>query len=69
MPIFGHQFKCLDEDAAMFGNFDAAAASNLVVGFMLCDPESGLECKSLAEVNEWLGDKYIVTLENEQKFF
>ena len=53
----------------MFGNFDAAAASNLVVGFMLCDPESGLECKSLAEVNEWLGDKYIVTLENEQKFF
>lgn len=68
VPIFGHLFKCLDEDVEMFGNFDAAAASNLVVGFMLCDPESGLQCKNSTEVSEWLSDKYIVTVENEQKF-
>ena len=60
--------KCLDDEKEFYGNFDASAASNLMVAFIKCDPTSGLQCKNDTEIVDWLADKYILTLVNEQKY-
>ena len=60
--------KCLDDEIDFYGNYDAFAASNLMVAFMKCDPKSGLRCKNDTEIVSWLADKYILTLVNEQKY-
>ena len=65
IKVFGNRLKCFDDELDMFGNYDAFAASNLMVAFIMCDPESGLECKNSTEVREWLENKYILTLVNE----
>ena len=65
IKVFGNRLKCFDDEVDMFGNYDASAASNLMVAFMMCDPESGLECKNSTEISEWLKNKYILTLVNE----
>ena len=50
IPVFGHRMKCLDDEIDFYGNYDASITSNLMVVFMQCDPESGLQCKSDTEV-------------------
>ena len=51
----------------MFGNFDTAIASNLMVVFEKCDPNER-SCKPEAEIQKWMTFKYIFTLENHKKF-
>ena len=61
--------KCLDEDSLdLFGNFDSYAGSNLLVTLEKCDPEERDDCKDDAVIDEWLAFKYIVILQNSEKF-
>ena len=60
--------KCLDEDSLdLFGNFDTYAGSNLLVTLEKCDRKER-ECKDDKVIDEWLAFKYIVILQNSEKF-
>lgn len=39
-------YKCIDEPYELFGNYNEASASNLIVTFELCTPELRDTCKS-----------------------
>ena len=68
IEIYGSKLKCIDESLDLIGNFDQALASNLMITFIKCDPESGIECKTDEEIEEWLEGKYFLTIVNEKKF-
>jgi len=59
--------QCIDEPYALYGDFDTNIAHNLMVTFTKCDPEVRT-CKSKEEIDQWLDFKYILLLENEQKY-
>ena len=58
---------CVNEPYELYGNFNSKGASNLMVVFERCDPGQRI-CKSDEEINEWMSFKYLVVIDNEQKF-
>ena len=66
---YGPKMKCINEEGFdLFGNYDTAAAKNLLVTFDKCDPEKRNDCKSEQEITDWLSSKYIIILENSKSF-
>ena len=59
--------QCIDEQFDIYGDFDTNIAQNLMVTFTKCDP-AVRTCKSNEEITKWLDFKYILLLENEQKY-
>ena len=60
--------KCLQEDVALYGNFDTSEAHNLMVAFEKCDRQLRADCKSEEEIDLWLDSKFIIILENQRRF-
>ena len=63
------KLKCLDEQIEINGNYNTGVASNLIIAFVKCSDDSKKgRCKSDGEIEKWLENKYLITLENEKKF-
>ena len=63
--------KCITQpdQLALWGNFDSAVAQNLQLAFELCDNKtSAVPCKSKEEIVQWMRQKFIVVLFNENGF-
>ena len=52
----------------LLGNYDSSYAKNLMVAFVKCDSKERNDCKTEAEITEWLTFKYIIRLENSKRF-
>ena len=58
---------CLKRDVELFGNWESARAVSLMAQWSQCDPNVR-ECKPQEEIDAYLNNKMILTLENEQKY-
>lgn len=66
---YSKKLKCIDEtNTPIFGSYDRDQGSNLMVVFERCINSLLVKCKTDAEIDEWMQDKYLVTLENQKKF-
>lgn len=61
------KMKCIDEDMAIYGDFNANIAASLMVVFEKCDPEKR-QCADKTTIDEWMKFKYIITVENEENY-
>ena len=67
---FAEKLNCIKNDDAMIkGDFNAAAASQLVIKFDVCrDPDGtkieDIKCKTKEDIERWMNRKFILTLEN-----
>ena len=59
---------CFDERLQLSGEYDSVKARHLVITFEKCDPKQRKTCKNETEINEWIRDKYLVTIENSWTF-
>ena len=59
-----------DEDLYINGNFREQTGSNFMIVFEKCNqPKTArFQCKTESEINRFLANKYIVTLENSSQF-
>ena len=55
------------DDLYTAGNYDTATLDSLMVVFEKCTYDFGL-CATDDEIATWLGNKYIITLENQKRF-
>ena len=60
--------RCFDERVMLNGEYESEQASHLAISFERCNPKERSTCKSDIEFNDWIADKYILTLENTWKF-
>jgi len=68
---YTNKLKCIDEDIfAIQGSYNSYKASNLMVVFERCDKQTQHthQCHDSQEIDDWLEFKFLVTLENEQRF-
>lgn len=71
LHIYSKKLKCLDiTEIALQGSYNTDRGNNLMIVFERCrsDNKLGVKCKREADIDDWLQNKYIVTLENEQRF-
>ena len=60
--------KCMDvSEIFLQGSYNSERGNNLMIVFERCrtDNKLGVKCKKDSEIDAWLENKYIVTLENE----
>lgn len=67
------KLQCFDESIALYGSRDQQDESYIRIIFESCDaawfrPEKSQQCKSRSEINEWIKNKAILTLYNEESF-
>jgi len=65
--------RCLEDpkDLKLWGNYDVAKASNLMIVFEKCDVTKrspGQKCKGEPEIEAWMEGKFLIILENQAKF-
>ena len=66
--MYGTSMQCIknEEDLKIWGNYDAGAASNLMIVFEKCDSSEAakekFECESESDINAWIEGRYIITL-------
>ena len=69
---YAHRLKCIvdmDRDLKMWGNYGTSEAANLVTAFVRCNNStSSFRCKSDHEIDEFLREKYIMTVQNTKIF-
>ena len=71
---FYHKLNCIkNDDAEIMGNYNDAAAKQLVIKFDICRDEAGTppsekKCKEESDIMQWLNRKFLVTLENDAVF-
>ena len=59
------KLQCISEDYELYGDFDSGQASHLVIQFEKCVGEG---CRSETEILSFLRRKFILTMENGEKF-
>jgi len=61
--------RCFDEKVELMGSEQSFMITQLRIIFESCDPSwyKGI-CKTKSQINEWVKDKQIITLANEQSF-
>ena len=57
--------QCFVDEPVIQGDFNAAAAKQLVIRFDICRGEG---CKDEAVIKEWLNRKFLLVLENQFEF-
>lgn len=66
--MYGTSMQCIknEEDLKIWGNYDAGAASNLMIVFEKCDSSEAakekIECASEPDIDAWIEGRYIITL-------
>ena len=63
-----YKMKCIDDPYEISGDYNSDVAANLQIVFDRCDPEAR-KCKSKEEIDSWLEFKYLVVLQNEEKYY
>lgn len=58
--------KCIKDEPVLMGDWNSAAAKQLVIRFEMCSGRD--DCKSEAFIKDWMKRKFIVTLSNEASF-
>ena len=63
VQLYKKKFKCIPNDSvALWGDYNSARTQQLEISFQMCQDDP--ECKTEAEVREWLKRKYILLLFN-----
>ena len=73
--------QCIREDVVLSGDYNTAAASQLVIAFTPCrnedssgaqgaisPPANQVKCKPEADIKRWMRRKFILLLENQVEF-
>ena len=71
LDSYGPKMKCFKDPSqlAIWGNFDSSQAQNFQLAFRKCNNEtSKVPCKSQQEIEQWMSNKYILVLLNENNF-
>ena len=63
-----HRLQCIDEPLKLYGDWNTATAQVLFFAFHPCDKKTRDTCKSPKEINEWLGNKYMLIAYNKYVF-
>ena len=71
LNFYSKKLKCLVEEEeedgfGLRGSYNSDNGTNLMIVFERCrsDNKHGIECKNDTVIDEWLENKYLVTLEN-----
>ncbi len=62
---FGTKLQCFVDQPVIMGDYNAAAAKQLVLRFDICRGEG---CKDEATIKKWLNRKFLLVLENQFEF-
>ena len=65
---FSKKFQCFDENLKVFGTYNSMKAQNLAIQYTKCDVTKRLTCKTEEQINAFMRQKFILTLQNEQRF-
>ena len=63
-----HRLQCIDESLSIYGDWNTATAQVIFLAFHPCDSKVRKTCRSKAEIDEWLQNKYIVFVYNKYVF-
>lgn len=69
---FAGVLNCITEEPKLMGDYNSAAAKQLVLRFALCDDSEEKEedkyCRPKEEILSWLNRKFFLVLENQKTF-
>ena len=68
---FRNVLNCIkNDDHELMGDYNSAAAKQLVVTFEMCrrGKTAGVNCKSESVIKDWMARKFLLTLENQIEF-
>ena len=67
--------QCIQDDVVLKGDYNTAAASQLVIAFTICRNEPGVPilpgqviCRDEDYIKRWMRRKWILILENQVEF-
>ena len=67
ISAFAKNFKCIDDNLEVYGDYNSARAQHLSILFEKCNP-SKRACKSPEEIRKFTTRKFILTLQNQKRF-
>ena len=62
------KLNCVDENIVISGNYQSLKASHLQIQLQKCDNLTRSDCKSDEEITQWLRRKFIVVVNNSDRF-
>jgi len=69
---FHHVLNCITDEPVIMGDYNSAAAKQLVLRFALCDDseedEANKYCRPREEILNWLNRKFLLVMENQKTF-
>ena len=74
LDYYHKKFMCIDSDLQLQGDYNSDKASLFKIVMKTCSPDDehiialGKTCKSEDEIKEWMKRKYVVVLNNQQRF-
>lgn len=84
LKTYKKAMKCIEKPYELWGDYNSDVTQNLMVVFEKCDDrpksefaesesasegnETKVKCKSEAEIDEWMKQKYLLVQQNEKKY-